>query len=175
MQQVHELRRPHTAAQPLTSRGGQRVAAGTWPGAPSRPSPTFSAHRRRTLLTAPDQEFRHYAAKESNSGFQWAQHAPTQSSPGMAPPAVHPNCEAVDRFPLTRAGSTPRAGWTSTTRASYTRCWWTCGRGWGARSVRIGSSRSRWRWLRRRVWWGASGYWIRPRCMTRWPRWTPSP
>jgi hypothetical protein len=76
------------------------VAAGTWPGAPSRPSPTFSAHRRRTLLTAPDQEFRRHAAKESDSGFHWAQHAPTQSSPGMAPPAVHPNCEAVDRFPF---------------------------------------------------------------------------
>ena len=41
----------------------------------------------------------------------------------------------------TPAGSTRPAGWTSTTRASCTRCWWTCARGWPARSGRSGSSR----------------------------------
>ena len=41
----------------------------------------------------------------------------------------------------TPGGSTRRAGWTSTIRGSCTPCWWTCGRGWPARSARTGSSR----------------------------------
>ncbi len=49
--------------------------------------------------------------------------------------------KAVDRSPLTPAGSTPRVGWTLTIRGSCTRCWWTCGLGWRRRSGRTGSSR----------------------------------
>ena len=46
--------------------------------------------------------------------------------------------------------------------------------GWPARISRTGSSRSLWRRRSRRGWWAGGGCWIRPRCMTRWPRWTRS-
>ena len=39
----------------------------------------------------------------------------------------------MDRFASTPAGSTRRAGWTSTIRGLCTRCWWTCGPGWPVR------------------------------------------
>jgi Transposase domain (DUF772) len=44
--------------------------------------------------------------------------------------------------------------------------------GWPARSDRTGFSRPPWGWPSRRGWWAGGGCWIRPRCMTRWPRWT---
>ncbi|MFI7193999.1 transposase [Nocardia nova] len=83
--------------------------------------------------------------------------------------------EAVERLGSTPGGSTQLVDWISTIRDSCTPFWWTCARGWLARIGRIVSSMPCWRWRARPGWWVVVGCWIRRRCMTRWPRWTPSP
>lgn len=50
---------------------------------------------------------------------------------------LHRECSCC----LPCAGSTPRAGWTSITRGSWTRYRWTFGRGWPGRRGRTGSAR----------------------------------
>ncbi|MDT2006485.1 transposase [Rhodococcus opacus] len=83
--------------------------------------------------------------------------------------------EAVDRFCFDARWKYAAGAWISTTRGSCTRCWWTCGPGWLPRMRRTGSSIRCWTCARRRGWSGVHGCWTRRRCMTRWPRWTPSP
>jgi hypothetical protein len=83
--------------------------------------------------------------------------------------------EATDRFSFDARWKYAAGGLDFDYPGLCTPCWWTCELGWPARSGRIGSSRSPSMWRRRRGWWDGGGCWTRPRCMTRWPRWTPSP
>src|SRR5271169_3373219 len=82
--------------------------------------------------------------------------------------------EAVDRFAFDARWKYAAGGWTSITRGSCIRSWWTGGRGWPGPRSRTGFSRRPWRPRERPGWWAGGGCWIPRRCMTRWPRWTRS-